>query len=92
MPAGPSDDQNKPGQITEKLAQGEGSSKTPSTASSHPAHQKATDESGKVGDKVQLRDHQANPGPQIVKNPEDFGAQQEGTREDRLKRTEELNK
>lgn len=93
MPAGPSDetDQNKPGQITEKIAK-EHSSKTESNASSHPAHKNANNPAeGSIGDKVQFRDHAANPGPQVVE-PKEFNVQQEGSREDRKKREDELNK
>ncbi len=62
------------------------SSKTGTTASSHPAHQ----DSEPKGDKVQFLHHKANPGPAMM--PEGVNVQQEGTKEERMKRTEEMNK
>lgn len=86
MPVGLSEetDKNQAGSITDKVAKEHGS-KTESTASSHPAH----NESEKKGDPVEFKYHQATPGPAI---PKDFQAQQEGTKEDRMKRAAELNK
>ncbi|KFZ05066.1 hypothetical protein V501_08706 [Pseudogymnoascus sp. VKM F-4519 (FW-2642)] len=85
MPAGTNKYDNNPaGSITEQIAK-EPSSKTDSTASSHPVH----NDSEPKGDPVQIRHHQANPGPAI---PIDFQVQQEGTKEDRAKRAAELNK
>ena len=84
-------DHSKPGEITEKIAK-DPSSKTPTTASDHPAHQNTAttaEDQGKVGDKVQFRDHEANPGPAIVK---EVNVPQEGSREDRNKKAAELNK
>lgn len=86
-------DHSKPGEITEKLAK-DPSSKTPSTASSHPAHQNTAttaEDQSKVGDKVQFRDHQAAPGPAIM-DPKEINVQMEGTREERDKKAAELNK
>lgn len=40
-------------------------------------------------EQVQIEHHKANPGPAI---PKDFSAQQEGTKEERQKRAQELNK
>ena len=70
--------------MTEQVAQNP-SSKTGTTASDHPAHQG----DGPAGDKVQFMHHKANPGPVIH---EDLNVQQEGTKEERRKRTEEMNK
>ena len=85
---------SKPGQITEQLAK-DPSSKTPTTASDHPAHKDdsapTSKDTGKVGDKVQLRDHQAAPGPPVFQ-PGEINANLEGTREERDKKAAELNK
>jgi len=85
MPAGPDETDNHPkGSITDQVAK-DPSSKTGSTASDHPAHQDGAPE----GDKVQFRAHEANPGPAV---PKDFNIQQEGTKEERQARAQELNK
>ncbi|PQE05046.1 hypothetical protein CJF30_00004869 [Rutstroemia sp. NJR-2017a BBW] len=69
--------------ITDQIGKS-GSSKTESTASDHPIHQ---DDEPK-GDKVEFRQHAANPGPVVPNSmPE-----QEGSKEDRQAKTAELNK
>jgi hypothetical protein len=97
MPAGPSDENDKhaPGQITDQIAK-ESSSKTESTASSHPAHNEPGPQ-GSTGSrgsehagKVEFKNaSSANPGPVL---PQDFKVQEEGTKEKRRKRAEEMNK
>lgn len=80
-------DKNQPvgsGSATEHVAK-EGSSKTDSTASTHPLHQSEPPK----GDKVEIRHHQANPGPVL---PKEINAQQEGTKEERRAKTEAMNK
>lgn len=93
MPAGPSDETDKhtSGQLTEMIAK-EHSSKTESTASSHPAHKNENNpqNQGKVGDKVQFRDHTANPGPAVL-DAKEVNPKLEGTREDRNAKAAELN-
>jgi hypothetical protein len=87
MPVNPNEekDQHKRGEITDKLAQ-DSMTKSDPGASDHPIHDKGEE---KKGDKVDIRYHNANPGPAI---PEGFNVQQEGTKEDRQKRDQELNK
>jgi len=60
------------------------SSKTDSNASDHPLHHQEP-----KGDKVEIRHHQANPGPVI---PNEINAEQEGTKEERRAKAEALNK
>ncbi|KAG9242320.1 hypothetical protein BJ878DRAFT_426173 [Calycina marina] len=62
------------------------SSKTESNASSHPLHQGDKDE--KKGEEVEFRHHTANPGPQITQ----VDVPQEGTKEERRMKAQELNK
>ena len=85
MPAGPDEvDNHGPGAATEHVMDN-ASSKTESNASDHPIHEKEEPK----GDKVDIRYHQAHPGPAV---PDDFSAQQEGTKEERKARAEALNK
>ncbi|PVH84897.1 hypothetical protein DL98DRAFT_511846 [Cadophora sp. DSE1049] len=85
MPAGPDEtDNHKTGAATEHTAK-HASSKTESNASSHPLH----DQGEPKGDKVEFIHHQAHPGPAI---PMEFNVQQEGTKEERAAKTQELNK
>lgn len=85
MPAGPDEtDNHAPGAATEHVAKN-ASSKTESSASTHLLH----NEGGSKGDKVEIRHHQANPGPVLH---EDLSAQQEGTKEERRARAQEMNK
>lgn len=85
MPAGPDETDNHPsGSITEQVAKNP-TSKTESTASDHPVH----GDDNQQGDKVQFRYHEAHPGPAI---PKDFNVKEEGTREERRAKAEELNK
>jgi len=85
MPAGPDEtDNHAPGAVTEHVMKNS-SSKTDSNASTHPLH----DQGEPKGDKVEFRHHQANPGPAV---PENFSAQQEGTKQEREARAKELNK
>lgn len=70
--------------MTEQVAQNP-SSKTDSGASDHAAHKDGEPK----GDKVEFRHHQAHPGPAI---PKDFNIQEEGTKEERRAKAEELNK
>lgn len=85
MPAGPDETDNHPtGAGTEHVAK-DGSSKTESNASTHPIH----DQGEPKGDKVEFRYHEAHPGPAV---PDNFSAQQEGTKEDRQAKAKELNK
>jgi len=60
------------------------SSKTESNASTHPLH----DQGEKKGDQVEFRHHQANPGPAIT----EVNVPQEGTKEERREKAQELNK
>lgn len=69
--------------ITDQVAQNP-SSNTESTASEHQHHHE-----GEKGAKASAMDHRAHPGPAI---PKEFNVQQEGTKEERMKRMEELNK
>jgi hypothetical protein len=86
MPAGPDEtDKHPTGAGTEHVAT-DGSSKTESNASTHPLH--GRDKEPK-GDKVDIRYHQAHPGPAI---PDNFNVQQEGTKEERAAKAKELNK
>lgn len=85
MPAGPDETHNHAtGAATEHVAR-DGSSKTESNASTHPLHGREEPK----GDQVQFRQHEANPGPAV---PDNFTAQQEGTKEDRQAKAKELNK
>lgn len=63
----------------------DGSSKTDSNASTHPMHQKEPPK----GDKVDIRYHEANPGP--AQPPKDFNAKEEGTKAEREARAKVLN-
>lgn len=88
MPAGPEESG-----LTDHVAE-HASSKTETNASDHPIHGKDEET---PGDKVQFRyteetaakAHQAAPGPAV---PENFSAQQEGTKEERKAKAEALNK
>jgi outer membrane receptor for ferrienterochelin and colicin len=85
MPAGPDETDNHPvGAAVEHVVR-DGSSKTESNASTHPMHQKEPPK----GDKVEFRYHEANPGPIV---PDNFSAQQEGTKQERQAKARELNK
>ncbi|KAH6679441.1 hypothetical protein B0J14DRAFT_614623 [Halenospora varia] len=85
MPAGPDETDNHPvGAATEHVMK-DGSSKTDSNASTHPLHNQGPPK----GEKVEIRHHQANPGPAV---PKDFEAKQEGTKEERRAKAEALNK
>lgn len=85
MPAGPDETDNHPaGTVTEHVAQN-ASSKTESNASDHPLHKQGEPK----GEKAEFRHYQAQPGPVI---PQDFSAQQEGTKEERKAKAEALNK
>jgi hypothetical protein len=85
MPAGPDEtDNHAAGSITEHVGRNS-SSKTESNASSHPIHEGGEPK----GDKVQFRDLQANPGPVL---PNEISAQQEGTKEERKAKAQEMNK
>jgi len=85
MPAGPDEtDNHAPGAATEHVMKNS-SSKTDSNASTHPIHNQGEPK----GDKVEFRHHQANPGPTV---PENLGAQQEGTKQEREARAKEINK
>jgi len=68
---------------TEDLAHNT-SSKTESNASTHPLHGHEEPK----GDKVEFRHHQANPGPVI----KELNVEQEGTKEERRLKAQELNK
>jgi hypothetical protein len=85
MPGGPDETHaHESTSMTEQVASNP-SSKTDSTASDHPRH----NDNGPKGDKVDIRHHQANPGPVIA---QDMHVAQEGTKEERRKKTEEMNK
>jgi len=85
MPAGPDEtDKHPAGAATEQVGKNE-SPKMESTASGNPIHQ----EGEPKDNKVEFRHHQAHPGPAI---PQDFSAQQEGTKEERKAKAEALNK
>lgn len=85
MPAGPDEtDNHATGAATEHVAK-TASSKTESNASTHPIH----DQGPPKGDKVEFRHYEAQPGPAI---PQDFSAQQEGTKEERQAKAQALNK
>ncbi|KAK2626667.1 hypothetical protein QTJ16_003842 [Diplocarpon rosae] len=85
MPAGPDETDNYPtGAATEHTAKN-ASSKTESNASTHPLH----DQGPPKGEKVEFIYHEAQPGPVV---PKDFDAQQEGTKEERQAKAQELNK
>ncbi len=85
MPAGPEETDNHPkGAITEQIAKNP-SSKTDSTASTHPAH----NEDLTAGQKEAFQATGANPGPVVS---QDVNVQQEGTKEERRKKAEEMNK
>lgn len=74
--------------MTEAVAQ-DPSSKTDTTASDHPRHQ-SQQQDGPIGDKVEFRHHTANPGPVVHENIKNIP--EEGTKEERQKKTEEMNK
>jgi hypothetical protein len=87
MPAGPDEtDNHVAGGPTESVAQN-ASSKTESTASTHPMHNQGPPK----GEKVQLIDADAHKskGPAI---PDEFSAKEEGTKEERRSKAEALNK
>ena len=85
MPAGPEEtDNHSPGAPTEYVGKNS-SSKTESNASSHPLH----DQGKTKGDKVEIRHHEANPGPVL---PNEINTQQEGTKEERRAKAEAMNK
>jgi hypothetical protein len=85
MPAGSEERDKVPkGAATEHVAR-DASSKTESTASSHPIHNTGEPK----GDKVEFLHHKANPGPVL---PAEINAQQEGTKEERMAKARELNK
>jgi hypothetical protein len=85
MPAGSEERDNFPnGAATDRVAR-DPSSKTESTASSHPIHNIGE----RKGDKVEFLHHKANPGPVL---PAEINAQQEGTKEERMEKAKELNK
>ena len=85
MPAGPDEtDNHASGSITEHVGQN-ASSNTESTASTHPLHKSEPPK----GEKVQFRHHEANPGPVL---PDEINAQQEGTKEERRAKAQEMNK
>jgi len=85
MPAGPDEFDNSPtGAGTENVGKN-ASSKTESSASTHPIHNAGEPK----GEKVEFRHHQANPGPVL---PGEINAQQEGTKEERMAKARELNK
>ncbi|KIN01493.1 hypothetical protein OIDMADRAFT_122980 [Oidiodendron maius Zn] len=85
MPAGSEERDEVPkGAATEHVAR-DASSKTESTASSHPIHNTGEPK----GDKVEFLHHKANPGPVL---PAEINAQQEGTKEERMAKARELNK
>jgi len=84
MPAGPEETDNHPkGAITEQIAKNP-SSNTESTASSHPAHNGGVT----AGQKKAFEATGANPGPVVS---EGVNVQQEGTKEERRKKAEEMN-
>lgn len=86
MPGGTDEThQHESTNMTEQVAQNH-SSKTGATASDHPRHR----DGGNTGGKVDIRHHRANPGPVIHQDL--HAVPQEGTREERRKRTEEMNK
>lgn len=85
MPAGSEERDTFPkGAATEEVAKN-ASSKTESTASNHPLHQKEEPK----GEKVNFLHHKANPGPVL---PAEINAKQEGTKEERMAKAKELNK
>jgi hypothetical protein len=82
MPAGPDEtDNHQVGAGTENVMRN-ASSKTDTHASDHPIH----DQGEPKGDKVQFI-HESK-GPAV---PDDFSAQQEGTKEERRAKAESLN-
>ena len=84
MPAGPDEtDKHATGAAHESVAQN-ASSKTESNASTHPIH----DQGPPKGDKVEFI-HSNNKGPAV---PDDFSAKEEGTKEERRAKAEEMNK
>jgi len=83
MPTGPEEtDDHQKGAITEQIAKNP-SSNTESTASSHPNH----DDDLTAGQKEAFRASSANPGPVISH----VNVQQEGSKEERRKKAEEMN-
>lgn len=85
MPAGPDETHDHEVGAGVEHVMKDGSSKTDNNASTHPLH----DQGEPKGDKVEFRHHEAHPGPAV---PKDFNAQQEGTKEERQARAQELNK
>ncbi|KAL3422309.1 hypothetical protein PVAG01_06465 [Phlyctema vagabunda] len=84
MPAGPDETDNHPtGAGTESVLKNP-SSKTEG-GSDHPLHKQDEPK----GDKVDIRYHEAHPGPAV---PKDFSVQEEGTKEERKTKAQELNK
>lgn len=84
MPAGPDETHHhKANEIHDSIAANP-SSKTESTASTHPMHK---GEEVK-GEQVQFMHHEANLGPAV---PKDLKAQEEGTKEERLAKAKEMN-
>jgi hypothetical protein len=89
MPGGPDETHaHESTNMTEQVAQNP-SSKTSTTASDHPQHQDGKDD-GHIGEKVDIRHHQANPGPVLHDNLKNV--LQEGSKEERQMRTEQMNK
>lgn len=85
MPDGPDETDSPPaGSITDYVAQ-HPSSKTESTASTHPLHHGGESK----GEKVEFRYHQAHPGPVF---PAEINAQQEGSKEERRAKAQAMNK
>lgn len=84
MPAGPDEtDNHAPGAGVEHVMR-DGSSKTDNNASTHPLHGKHEDPKG---DKVEFRYHDPK-GPAVSENMPG----EEGTKEERAAKTQELNK
>ena len=73
-----------PGAVTEHVMKNS-TSKTDDNASDHPLHGQGPPK----GDKVEFLHHQAQPGPAV---PKHFHAQEEGTKEERQAKANELNK
>ena len=86
MPSGPDETHaHENTSMTEQAAEN-ASSKTDTTASDHPKHKVE----GPIGDKVDIRHHQANPGPVIHQDLKNIP--QEGSKEERRMKMEEMNK
>lgn len=83
MPAGPDEtDNHKVGDLTEHVMKNS-SSKTDNNASTHPLH----NDGEPKGDKVEIRHHQANPGPALSDNLPG----EEGSKADRQAKAQALN-